>query len=588
MRKVLILLLIFFSLSVPYFSSVFCSEGFGAETCIRTPDGYQLIADLKIGDIVIGYDPVQGYTESRVLNISKQEIDAHIEIVVDNCIVHAAPNQRFYLSENGIWVEAKDLTETHLLMCGLNDSCIIQSIENREQLVNNYAITVENNNFFIGPRDILVHNADVVSGGIVTWMVGRVLLRSAVQIIVGAAINIVNTGFGTKQALLDGCNFEFPKSNELLERDYYEKRELQLQMLRDDFLKIKNELEKFIALRCPKTTNFTESLLHTVQLNYAPFDQFLQIARGEELNYNDDQKLSLKQVRQAKLDCLEQQIFELQLAIGFHFNELIYLRDKAVDEFYIMEPEFNASINVWNSAEIKTNNMAISAYEVECLEVNVLQNIENRNQELKLAIQYYKSSNHTSLINKTTNISALIVEEEKRIYEIEHWLVAQKDHNANKYSITMQYFGNNNLIITNLKNLVGEKIKKHRETIIKKELEEAKKRRASIEPPEEPEQDKEKKRVIRISKDDEPHIFRQKAGHLPDTPKNRQDLIDLASSIKNFLGLDQHGTEWYAKIIENGKQLWATVRNELIRNGGMNDVPLIFNPKTGLSQLFKK
>jgi len=52
--------------------------------------------------------------------------------------------------------------------------------------------------------------------------------------------------------------------------------------------------------------------------------------------------------------------------------------------------------------------------------------------------------------------------------------------------------------------------------------------------------------------------------------------------MQNFLGLDRHGTEWYAKILSNGKQLWAVVRN-----GGINDVPRSFNSQAGLSRLLK-
>lgn len=74
-------------------------------------------------------------------------------------------------------------------------------------------------------------------------------------------------------------------------------------------------------------------------------------------------------------------------------------------------------------------------------------------------------------------------------------------------------------------------------------------------------------------------------GHFgEDTPENRKQLEDTANSTENYLGQDKRGNDWYAKILENGKQLWAEVRSGTIRDGGINNSVHQFNENTGLKR----
>lgn len=78
------------------------------------------------------------------------------------------------------------------------------------------------------------------------------------------------------------------------------------------------------------------------------------------------------------------------------------------------------------------------------------------------------------------------------------------------------------------------------------------------------------------------HIFRNALGHLPDTPEARKMLMELVSNQQNYLGVDAYGNHWFAKMLCDGQQIWASVRGNLIRNGGLNTAPRIFNTTTGL------
>ena len=77
------------------------------------------------------------------------------------------------------------------------------------------------------------------------------------------------------------------------------------------------------------------------------------------------------------------------------------------------------------------------------------------------------------------------------------------------------------------------------------------------------------------------HIMRDAKGHLLDNIQNRALLISLSEDKSAFLGKDKNGVEWYSKMIGK-KQLWVSVRNGIIQNGGLNDYQVSFVPNEGL------
>jgi len=69
------------------------------------------------------------------------------------------------------------------------------------------------------------------------------------------------------------------------------------------------------------------------------------------------------------------------------------------------------------------------------------------------------------------------------------------------------------------------------------------------------------------------HIFRNRPGHIADTPANRQLLQDVASNPANRVGTDMYGTTWWSRNRSDGSQVWVRTRGGVIQNGGVNPAP---------------
>jgi hypothetical protein len=49
--------------------------------------------------------------------------------------------------------------------------------------------------------------------------------------------------------------------------------------------------------------------------------------------------------------------------------------------------------------------------------------------------------------------------------------------------------------------------------------------------------------------------------------------LDSVNDKKNFIKIDQNGAEWYSKILENWKEVWARVWKGTVRDAGINNIP---------------
>ena len=81
------------------------------------------------------------------------------------------------------------------------------------------------------------------------------------------------------------------------------------------------------------------------------------------------------------------------------------------------------------------------------------------------------------------------------------------------------------------------------------------------------------------------HMFREKEGHLPNTKENQAIILKMVNTKENYIRTSKNEyaeLEWYAQILDNGNQLWASVRNGRVENCGINKEARSFDKETGL------
>ena len=79
------------------------------------------------------------------------------------------------------------------------------------------------------------------------------------------------------------------------------------------------------------------------------------------------------------------------------------------------------------------------------------------------------------------------------------------------------------------------------------------------------------------------HIYRKKEGHLLFSENNIRLLSNLINNDKNIILINsKNGNTWYAKIDDDGSQIWGKVYNNKLSNGGLNTIPRKLDIFTGL------
>lgn len=77
------------------------------------------------------------------------------------------------------------------------------------------------------------------------------------------------------------------------------------------------------------------------------------------------------------------------------------------------------------------------------------------------------------------------------------------------------------------------------------------------------------------------HIFRNKNGHVDDTPENRSLFSQACNNENNYVGTDKYGKRWYAQILPDGRQVWVATRDGIIQDCGINDNVRFYDSEEG-------
>ena len=189
------------------------------------------------------------------------------------------------------------------------------------------------------------------------------------------------------------------QANSLLqERNYYLQKRNELLELHDQFSKIKTDLLKLAQLFHPGGKEFTNKFFN---FNIAAMD-CANPSVEQELQLSVAKKIELRQLREVALDCLEKQMEELHIAIGVHFNELKLQHTEAFEVCQSEIVKLSGLIDHWN--ETNSQQIGIEAYNSTLSAEHLLENLTEKVDELKLTLNYYKSSNNAEIFRQTSSI----------------------------------------------------------------------------------------------------------------------------------------------------------------------------------------
>lgn len=575
------------------FKQPYTYEGFCADTLVKTSCGYKFIQEIIVGDSVVTCDNQQKF----VVSVLIKSVESYVRLIINDVVVCTGCDQQYYVLPNYEWVLAKNIKKGDVLLSSGHEGYKVTDVALIKNHAFIYGLTVEDNLFAIISYDLCVHNTAAVLFG-AGISLGNILAINPITATIGATMALATIAYRALHEYQQNCNFEIsvlPQHVVLAERTYYGERKAALEKIKQELSQIKDDLLRIKTCQANATT-FTYQFLYQNKINVPNQNLFLNISVATEMQLTEEHKVDLRKCRELVLAGLEQDVIVLQLTLGFHMSELIEQTKSAYKEYEHAQKQVTSKeLSLWEkNFRNMTDDIALRTYNAVLREEYLLHNLKQKIDDLKSVAHYYRNCMNSACIEQSTNIIECLSTITPLLDQYEQLFAKEKGRIAHNMSIVEKYFVSKNRSIIRLKNDTLSAFKKGDNARNKQAVMNAHNKLSNIcgsgGPYKDPKKDDENKDEedyvkIEIYEKNAQHIFRNEIGHLPDTPANRKLLIDIASDKRNFLGKCKYGNSWYSKNLENGQQVWVSVRKGFIRNGGLNNVIRNFNFETGLSKM---
>lgn len=493
------LFLAFLIISNPLFACVdLIQEGFLAGTLVQTAHGCKAIEDVCLHDCISADVHNSITAEQLVTSVSKHQIASYMKITIDNEVICAALDQKFYMPQRDAWVPARDIQQGDIFCAASRIAYTVHSVETIHQATDAYALTVVDHTYYVGTHGIRVHNMDVVATPLI---LGHFILSNPVVAVV-QAVATAAVGAIAHQSAQQAVHHLYPAvvSGGTV-RDLAIKQDRQLYIaLKNEMLAAKKELSNIkrglhnvAALYMYDPLYCTRKFLYDVPVaKDAP--AAIMPSLTAELQMTDAQLADLAQCRDFELQQLEKQIVDLHISLMFHVDTLIDARDAAFQEWQDIVTRHQPLVEKWNAdLDAISLQFALDMYEqFDLKELESIQHLTNTIKELKVALEFYKQSKNASLLHRTTDMVAVIAAQEQKNAFIVAELKAGASVNKRNIESAESVLSRHGANIASVRDTILARGKKAREVQRTQQIKQAELKRSAIKPPMEPQKDNDK------------------------------------------------------------------------------------------------
>lgn len=378
-----------------------CAQG----TLIKTPFGYVSIEQLQHGDMIAS---VEG--DQEIIDIKKATLGQIVCVRINGICIYVSKNEQFFLEDGSL----KSAIDLELGDCLQGGGCV-DMIFSIDEPCDCYRLTTEQHGYFIYPN-VYVHNFDMALLTAPSLLIGVLEIVNPVTLLIGIIVplSIYAVDYYIKHK---NCNSQQIAVDDLQEalqdvqsvqqtRNYYELKRKELYSLYQDLFSIYNELKLLIKSN-QNVVTFSNSLLSQFQLN--PYNLLPLPNLSVECGYSVVDKQKLLIIRDQELQNLEAKIIDLEVVLAFHINELIEQRDESQKALKLFMDEIYKQVNMWNFDLYNiSNDVAITNYTAHLKELELLNNLEQKVNEISFITAYYDRLKSNKILSHSTNISTVI------------------------------------------------------------------------------------------------------------------------------------------------------------------------------------